>query len=103
MSSVENQLGEGLKLLKPDGKYFLAFARPSQLLLALWTSLTSQKKLIIQSANQNKQDLEYLAERLTEGKLTAVIDRRFPLEEVPTAHMYSESGEKKGNIAIVIN
>ena len=92
-----------LKLLKPDGKYFLAFARPAQLLLALWTSLTSQKKLIIQSANQNKQDLEYLAERLAEGKLSAVIDRRFPLEEVPTAHKYSESGEKKGNIAIVIN
>ena len=96
-------VGRRLKLLKPDGKYFLAFARPSQLLLALWTSLTSQKKLIIQSANQNKQDLEYLAERLAEGRLSAVIDRRFPLEEVPTAHKYSESGEKKGNIAIVIN
>ena len=96
-------VGRRLKLLKPDGQYYLAFARPAQLLLTLWTSLTGQKKLIIQSANQNKQDLEYLAKRLAEGKLTAVIDRRFPLEEVPTAHKHSESGEKKGNIAIVID
>jgi NADPH:quinone reductase-like Zn-dependent oxidoreductase len=96
-------VGRRLKLLKPDGQYYLAFARPAQLLLALWTSLTGQKKLIIQSASQIKPDLEYLAEHLAEGKLTAVIDRQFPLEEVPTAHKYSESGEKKGNIAIVVD
>lgn len=92
-----------LKLLKPDGSYFLAFARPAQLLLALWTSLTRQKKLIIQSASQKKEDLEYLAELLVEGKIKPVIDKQFPLEEVSAAHKYAESGSKMGNIAISIS
>ena len=34
-----------LRLLKPGGSYYLAFARPVQLFLALWTSLTGQKKI----------------------------------------------------------
>ena len=91
-----------LKLLKPDGSYFLAFARPAQLFLALWTSLTGKKKLIIQSASQTKADLEFLAKLVIEGKLKPVIDQQFPLEEVAAAHKYSESGKKKGNIVISV-
>ena len=91
-----------LRLLKPGGSYYLAFARPAQLFLALWTSLTGQKKLIIQSASQKKEDLEYLTSLLVEGKLKTVLDKQFPLEEVPAAHKYLESGRKKGNIAISI-
>jgi 2-desacetyl-2-hydroxyethyl bacteriochlorophyllide A dehydrogenase len=91
-----------LKLLKPGGMYYLAFARPAQLLLALWISLTSRRKLIIQSAGQKKSDLEHLARLLSEGKLKTVIDKHYPLEEVPAAHKYSESGRKKGNLTISI-
>lgn len=91
-----------LKLLKPEGLYYLAFARPGELLLAIWISLTSKKKLIIQSASQKKEDLQSLAKLLVEGSLTPVIDKQFLLEEVSNAHKYAESGNKKGNIAISI-
>jgi len=91
-----------LKLLKPEGRYFLAFARPSHIILGLWISFTSHKKLIIQAANQTQEDLQFLAELLAEGKIRSVIDKQFPLEKVINAHRYAESGEKKGNIAISI-
>ena len=91
-----------LKLLKEDGVYYLAYARLPHIVLGWWTSLTSTKKLKIQSANQKKEDLDYLAELLAEGKLRSVIDRAYPLEQVADAHRYAEAGGKKGNIAISV-
>ena len=98
----KHSVARRMSLLKPEGTYFLAFARPAHILLAWWTSLTSRKSLKIQSANQTRADLETLAQLLVEGKIRPVIDKQFPLERVADAHRYAESGEKKGNIAISV-
>lgn len=89
-----------LQLLKPDGTYFLAFARISDMLLSILLKLTSKKKLKIESAAQNKVDLDYLTHLLEEGRLISVVDKTFPLEEIVEAHRYGESGDKKGNVAV---
>ena len=91
-----------LRLLKQDGVYFLAFAGLRHLFLSLWTSLTSRRKLKIQSSTQSKTDLVYLGELLQNGIFKPVIDQRFPLEQVPEAHRYVETGHKKGNIVISV-
>lgn len=91
-----------LKLLKPDGYYFLAYAGLSHLFLSLWVSMTSRKKLRIESANQTKEDLTFIADLLAGGKIRSIIDRQFPLEQVADAHRYVETGGKKGNVAIKV-
>lgn len=91
-----------LKLLKGNGIYFLAFAGLKDILLSLWTSMTSRKKLKIEASSQSRQDLIRLKELIESGKLKPVIDKIFPLEGTAEAHRYAESGAKKGNIVIAV-
>lgn len=50
--------------------------------------------------SETDDDLALLAGLAAEGKIRAVIDRHFTLDEVVDAHRYVESGRKKGNVVV---
>jgi len=47
--------------------------------------------------------MDILKQMIANGKLTTVIDRCYPLEQIATAHEYVEKGHKRGNLVITIS
>ena len=61
-----------------------------------------KQKLVVWVAKQKKDDLLTLKDLLEAGKVTPVIDRTYPLSEVPEAIRYLEKGHARGKVVITV-
>jgi NADPH:quinone reductase-like Zn-dependent oxidoreductase len=93
------------RTLNPEGKFIMVGGSISSILQVLilgqLISRTSNKAMGINSWKlNNKDDLALLEELFNQGKVVPVIDRSFPLSDVPAAYRYLEEDPHLGKIII---
>ena len=92
--------------LSPKGIYIMSGGTNGQMFQALilgpWFSLGGKKKIISLSASSNQKVLTEIKELVELGKITPLIDRKYPLSDAASAMRYLEEGHAKGKIVITV-
>ena len=85
--------------------YDIIFDAVGKLSRGKWEKVLKKNGVHVSVTSPTKEtpeDLEYLIRLVEAGELRPVIDREYPLEQVPEAHRYVETGRKRGNVVIKV-
>ncbi|MBA7607682.1 Crotonyl-CoA reductase [subsurface metagenome] len=97
LDSVANRsISDYTRALTPEGKY-VAVAFNVRALISMSGNKVSQL-----SHEPNVKDLVYMKELIEAGKVSPVIDRRYPLSEIAEAFKYFEEGHPRGKVVITV-
>jgi NADPH:quinone reductase-like Zn-dependent oxidoreductase len=92
------------RALAPGGVCVIVGGSPGQvfpgLLLGPWLSMTGGKKVTGMLTQVSLKDLAFLLGLLEAGRVRPVIDRRYPLSQVPDAIRYLGDGHAGGKVVV---
>lgn len=91
----------GRRLLTPNGCYVMANPGLRHILFHGWVSKFTSHRLIVSAMNTDNDALDFICSLIEQGHIRTTIDRHYPLEQLPDAHRYLESGRKVGAIVIL--
>jgi NADPH:quinone reductase-like Zn-dependent oxidoreductase len=101
-----HSLSDYQRALCPDGIFVMTGGSGAQLAQVMlqgpWISMTRSQKMSNMMLKPNKTDLVSMKELLEAGKVKPVIDRCYPLSEVPAALRYLAEGHAQGKVVITV-
>jgi NADPH:quinone reductase-like Zn-dependent oxidoreductase len=94
------------RALKPNGRYF-AIGGPVATFLEIlffspWIRMAASKDLRVLAVQRNRKNLETITALCESGKVIPVIDKRYPLSQVPEALRYLGENYVKGKLVITV-
>ena len=104
-----HSLSKCRRVLTPNGTFVMLggqsgrWIRPmDRVFKTLLLSPFVSQRLVLGRAVWSKDDLLATEELLTTGRVTTVIDRTYPLSQVPEAIRYLEKGHARGKVVITV-
>ena len=101
---AKRSIFDSKKALKPEGRYVIVGGYLSIIFQTVFIgpliSIFEKKKMSMLAAKQSKEDLKFIIELIESGKIKAIIDKKFSLEEVPEALRYLGDGHAKGKVVV---
>jgi NADPH:quinone reductase-like Zn-dependent oxidoreductase len=105
-NAAHHSVFDYLKILRPGGAYYVVGGSVGRILQILfigsWLAKIRGRKMGI-LAHKPNLNLSYLAELMNSGKISAVIDKQYELNEVPEAVHYFGEGKHKGKLIIKVS
>lgn len=97
------------RVLTPEGTIVMVAPQPGQwigpivrIVGAVVTSRVSRQKVRPFLSSVNRSDLLVLTQLIEAGKVTPVIERTYPFDEIPQAIRHVEAGHARGKVVITL-
>ncbi|MEX0981606.1 MAG: NAD(P)-dependent alcohol dehydrogenase [Bacteroidales bacterium] len=89
--------------LKRGGMLIKLNLSPGALLVGLWSRLFLSRKMKLILLKNRPEDIQWMIDRVAEGKISVVVDRIYSLGEAGEAQEYSQSGRARGKIVLAVD
>jgi NADPH:quinone reductase-like Zn-dependent oxidoreductase len=100
---ANRSVSDYMRALTPTGNYVACAFNPTSLFLGSLISKSDGKKASSLVHKPRIEDLVFVKELLETGAVEPVIDRRYPLAELPEAMRYVEGKRHHGKVVIVMD
>ena len=94
------------RALKPEGRYYAVGGSVATflqiLLVGPWLRWTTNKHVRVLVVRRNRDDLAHVTELCRSGQLVPVIERTYPLGEVPEALRHLGEGHVMGKVVVTV-